>query len=163
MKLNSYISNLHYIKLSLLFFLACWFFLAALSNLGDFLVANHFINDITFRSNNYTEVQAALAVYSISKSLLNIIFIAILVIEFTSALLFSLSFFRFLLGYQTWFTIHLAFMLSMGLWASFLLSEELLIFYKFEAVHLRWLTFEIVSFLVLHLLPDRYQRQVDII
>lgn len=48
-----------------------------------------------------------------------------------------------------------AFVAGAGLWAVFLVADELLLRYDLEAVHLRLLMAQMVSFLVVSLLPDR--------
>ena len=48
-----------------------------------------------------------------------------------------------------------AFIVSLGLWGAFILAEEVLLAYPLEAVHLRLLTAQLATLLVLTLVPEQ--------
>lgn len=56
---------------------------------------------------------------------------------------------------NAWPLINAAYGINMGLWATFLIIEEIFIAYSYEAAHIRLLSLELVLFLLIHLLHDK--------
>jgi hypothetical protein len=145
---------LFYIKLGCLLFWAVWFLVAFITNFFDFLNLIGWIPpQWHFHSGNYHSLENVVSIYHTPNSLLNLLFALDILAQGISAVLFFIAFFCFWRGIYIWQTIPLAFGISMGLWAVFLVMEEVFIAYSFESTHARLLIFEIVCLLMLYLLP----------
>ncbi|MBX3710205.1 MAG: hypothetical protein KIT56_09515 [Gammaproteobacteria bacterium] len=155
--MNNYSDNKYYgiyfIKVGILFFFFLWFSIAFSSNFIDFLNSLGITNEWRFHSGNYDAVKKTIQIYNAPQSILNFLFYSDILIQATSALLFFAAFLSFFRKRDAWRLINSAYGISMALWAIFLIIEEIFIAYSYEAAHIR-LLLELVSFLLLHLLPD---------
>ncbi|EKD54654.1 MAG: hypothetical protein ACD_60C00060G0022 [uncultured bacterium] len=147
--------GLFYIKQIILLFWGAWFFIAFLTNVTDFLMNTETISPTLFHSGDYSALAKVIHVYSTPHYFLNILFSLDVLIEGTSAFLFLIAALCFWKRVYSWQTINIAFLISISLWAVFLLMEEIFIAYSYEATHLRLLTSEMISLLMLHLLPHQ--------
>lgn len=147
--------DLFLIKQGLLIFWACWFSLAFLSNFVDLLTATHVINGWRFHSGNYEALAQVLSIYHTPHLILLLLFSMNTGVQSISASLFIIAAICFWRGNYMWPAIYLAFAISMGLWAIFLIMEEVFIAYKYEPTHMNLLLFELISLLALRLLPHQ--------
>lgn len=146
---------IHTIKLGCLLFWSMWFALACMTNLFDFMNIFTLIPpDWRFRSNNYMLLSQVLSVYDTQNWLLNFLFFCNTVVQGAVAIIFFGAVFLYAFKREPWFYINLAFGLSMALWATYLVLEEVFIAYAFEATHMRLFMFEIIMLLMIHLLPE---------
>ena len=141
------------LKSIILLFWGTWFFIACLTNLSDFLIVTDIISPSVFRSGNYSEWGKVLSIYPLPHYFLNVLFSLDILVQGVSAILFFIATVCFWKRLYVWRTINIAFIISMSLWAVFLIMEELFIAYPFEATHVALFVFEMVSLLTLHLLP----------
>lgn len=150
------IAGLFYIKLGCLLFWACWFLLAFSSNLFDFAYVFYGLPGTwLFRSGNYLFLTKMLSLYNMPKVFITTLFILGMIIEGIVAILFFLSFILFMCYQRISMLTNLAFGISIGLWAIFILLEEAFIAYSYEVIHIRLFIFEMITLLILHLLPHR--------
>jgi hypothetical protein len=148
--------GLFYIKLGCLLFWAVWFSVAFSANFFDFLnMEKELPLEWHFLSGNYQALATVLNIYHTPHGLLNTLFILDISIQAISAILFFVAVIYFLRAVCVWQTVNLAFGISMALWATFLVMEEVFIAYPFEATHVRLIVFEMICLLALHLLPHR--------
>src|SRR5579883_1461477 len=125
--------GLFYIKVRILFFWSCWFFIAFLTNLTDFLTQTHIITETTFRSGNYEALEKVIEIYHTPLCILNFLFIMDLLSQGFSAFLFLIATICFLRNSgNKWPSINIAFGISVALWAVFLVMEEIFIAYPYE-------------------------------
>lgn len=147
--------GVYYIKIGILFFFSLWFSIAFLSNFIDLLNSIGITNEWRFHSGNYDAVKKTIQIYNAHQNILNFLFYSDILIQATSALLFFAAFLSFFIKRNAWPLINSAYGISMALWATFLIIEEIFIAYSYEAAHIRLLLLELVSFLLLHLLHDK--------
>ncbi len=145
--------GLFYLKQIILLFWCIWFSIAFLSNLTDFLISTNTITSSLFRSNNYSALEKIIHIYNVPHYFLNVLFILDIFVQGLSAILFLIAAFCCWIRIYIWQTINMAFIISISLWAIFLIMEESFIAYSYEATHIRLFVFEMVSLLTLHLLP----------
>ena len=150
--------GLFYLKQIILLFWCAWFFIAFLTNFTDLLTTTHTMTASSFRSGNYSALEKVIAIHHTPHYLLNMLFILDIFIQGISAILFFTAAICFWRRIYTWQAINIAFGISMSLWAIFLIMEEIFIAYSYEATHIRLFVFEMVSLLVLHLLPHQYKK-----
>lgn len=147
-------AGVFHIKLMCLLFWGAWFFIASLSNLFDFIGALYGLPiNWHFHSGNYLALAQVLQIYNTPTIILNILFIIDTLVQMLSAILFSIAALYFYRFRQISLIVNAALGVSMALWASFLLLEEIFIAYSFEHVHIRLLVFEMITLLMMHLLP----------
>ncbi|KTD61088.1 hypothetical protein [Legionella spiritensis] len=144
---------LFYIKLGFLLFFACWFAIACLTNLVDLANAIHLTNEWAFHSGNLAALAKVLAIYHTPTWFLYALFCSDIIVQGTSAVLFAVASWQFGINRYPWPWINTAFGISMALWATFLVMEEIFIAYAFEATHIRLLILEMAALLVVHGLP----------
>lgn len=147
--------GLFFIKQGLLLFWSCWFAIAFLTNMMDFLVAKQIIIASNFHSDNYNALKAVISIYNTPHYILDLLFPLDILAQGISSTLFFIAAFCFWHRNNYWPWINIAFGISMFLWATFLILEEVFIAYSYEGTHIRLFMFEMVSLLMLHLLPHK--------
>ncbi len=147
--------SLFYFKQGILLFWCCWFFIAFLTNLTDFLITTDTMTASSFRSSNYHALGKVISIYNTPHYFLNGLFSLDIFAQGISAILFLIAAFCFWQRTYVWQTINIAFSISMALWAVFLIMEEIFISYSFEGTHIQLFMFEMVSLLTLHVLPQQ--------
>lgn len=158
---HSKFPELFYIKLGCLAFWSAWFLLAFLSNLFDFVKC---IQEYAlpswwkFYSGNCQALWKVFSLYNIPPTVFYTTFILNMLAQVCSALLFFWATLRFCITRTLNRLMHVAFGLSMALWAIFIILEELFIAYPFEATHMRLFLFEMLTLMMLHLLPTNNNR-----
>lgn len=146
--------GIFYIKSGCLLFFSCWFSLACLTNTFDFIHALYTLPNWHFRSGNYDALAKVLQTYHTPIWFLNILFTLDILAQGISAILFFISFLSFIKYKKITSVINIAFGISMALWATFIIMEEIFIAYSFEGKHIRLLGFELLILLFIYLLPN---------
>lgn len=145
--------TLHLLKRGILLFWALWFSCAWLSNVFDFLKHLEWVSVYwAFVSGNFTFVQNVLSIYKLPPLVAQILFIGVLLWEGIIAFCFWKAFVRFKNPINLQW-VNRAFMLSTGLWAAFLVTEEIFIAYLYEQPHLLLFLAQLICLLVIHTLP----------
>ena len=103
-------------------------------------------------------VHDVLNIYSNSGFILNTLFSLDILTQLSSAMLFFCAAWIFISKQKVSCYVNYAFGVSLGLWAAFILVDEILIAYGYEHNHQILLTFELVTFLSFYLLPDRIKE-----
>lgn len=147
--------DLTFLRRGLLLFWAVWLTIVCSTNVCDGLKALRLLgDDWRFASGNFAYVVETTAHYQVPNWLNSVLFTGVILWEGTAALLY----------WRAWRLFHapraialaarvVAFATSLGLWAAFIIAEELLIAYKVEAVHWRLFTANLATLLVMYLLP----------
>jgi hypothetical protein len=154
--MNKPMLGLFAIKLGCLLFWFGWFSLACLSNLFDMINALYGLPaEWHFVSGNYVAVAKVISIYSLPDFCLNLLFSLDILIQAACALLFFLAAWAFWKQKELPTLVNYAFGLSMGLWAAFILMDELFIAYAYEGTHLNLFAFELLTLLALHELTPK--------
>ncbi len=139
-------SNL--LKRVLVLFWAVWFTVVLATNLCDAAKAMDVLEASgTFASGNYALVVQTTARYGPPAWLNGLLFAGVIAWEGLAALLFWLA-----LGKRSF--LYAAFTAGLGLWAAFMVADEVFIAYPIEATHMRLFIAQLASLLAIELLPD---------
>jgi hypothetical protein len=111
----------------LLLFWGAWYFIAASSNLTDYLIQSRLIDSLSFSSGNYAMVEGVLSKYSLSQSLTPWLFPLIIAGEFGISFAFLLRLFEK--------TKQNPYLFACAWWCLFLIVDELFISYAYSATH----------------------------
>ncbi len=144
------------IKRGALLFWALWFSIALSTNITDGLKAFEVLPDTWgFASGNYLFMQTVTSIYSFPEWLVAVLFLGVLLWEGLAMWLFWRAFkdFKGIKG-PGLDHAYTAFAVSLALWASFMLADEILIAYEVEQVHRTLFGLELITLLALRLLPD---------
>ena len=144
------------LKRGLLAFWATWFAIAAITNLMDGLKALEILPSTwSFASGNYALIIEVAHAYNPPPWLTTNLFLGAIVWEGLVSFLFWQAFKTYKGADQgSLALIYLAFTASLGLWASFILIDEILIAYTIESSHRQLLGLQLLSLLAFRLLPD---------
>lgn len=146
-RLSSDIGNAMKFKLKpiILAFWALWFSLAVLTNIFEIFKHLQVLPmQWWFHSQNFTLIKLVLDHAHLSTKVAWFVFAAVLIGEAFCCATHIRAFIT-----QRWEHILYAFTCSMSLWFAFVIAEEILIAYSFEAVHIRLLLLEGLSLLML--------------
>jgi hypothetical protein len=143
-------------KLGLIAFWALWFGITFVTNLCSALKARRMLSQRwKFASENYRAVADAASVYDSTGRLAFFLFIVVLVWQFAAAILFAGA------AALWWTSINMdrsaanaAFALGLGLWAAFMLADEIFLQYERESPHATIFIAQVVSWMALYVLPD---------
>jgi hypothetical protein len=142
------------LKRALLFFWAAWLALVFLTNLLDGLKALGLLAESwPFASGNYRFMVETTARYHPPAWVNGLLFAGVVGWEAIAAVLFAWAALSFR-GRGEQRGLYPAFLVSLMLWAAFLIAEEVCIAYTVEAVHFRLFTAELATLLVVELLPE---------
>jgi hypothetical protein len=144
------------LKQGILLFWALWLSIAWLANACDGLKACHLLGPgWTFTSGNYALMVETTEKYHTPLWLNAILFLGVILWEGGSALLFWAAFSAFHGMHQSGGqALYPAFLVSLALWAAFIIADEVFLAYETEATHLRVFVAQIISLLALALLPE---------
>ncbi len=148
------------IKWGIVFFWALWFSVVLASNLADGLKAAGALPEgWVFTSGNYALILKITSVYSPPKWIVVGLFCGVLIWEGVVTVLFwrAVSGFK-RTGAEDLSRVYTAFCASLGLWAALLVSDEVFLAFKMttlEAAHLSFFSGQLLSLLVIQLLPDK--------
>ena len=155
---DNQVYGLFFIKLGLLLFWASWFAIAFITNTTDFLITKQIVTTSPFHSGNYNALKSVISIYHTTDSTLYLLFLLDISAQGISSILFFTATFCYWNKTNFWPSTNLAFGISMCLWATFIIFEEIFIAYSYEAAHIRLFMFEIISLLALHLLPHQQEK-----
>ena len=148
------------LKRALLFFWAAWLTVVCVTNALDGLKALGLLAEAwPLASGNYRFLAETTARYGSPAWLNGLLFLGVVAWEAVAAALFWRA------GWRSrdrkgpgGGAARAAFAAGLGLWAAFLLADEVLIAYPVEGTHLRLFTAQLVTLLVVELLPDESPR-----
>lgn len=143
------------LKRGLLFFWALWLSIVCATNVLDGLKALAVLPPTwSLASGNYAFMVKVTAIHQTPSWLVDMLFAGVVLWEALGALLFWRAFFKFR-GLASGFApVVLAFSVTLALWAGFIIADEVFISYQVEDAHRSIFLFELVTLLVVRLLPD---------
>jgi hypothetical protein len=144
------------LKQALLLFWAIWLTVVFTTNVLDGCKAVGLLAaDWPFASGNYHFLTETTARYGTPTWLNGVLFTGVVGWEGIATLLFWLAWLRFRgRGKSGMRTVCAAFTASLGLWAAFLVADEIFIAYAVEATHLRLFIAQLATLLAVELLPE---------
>jgi hypothetical protein len=144
------------LKQGILLFWALWLTVAWLANTCDGLKACHLLGARwKFASGNYTLMVETTRKYRTPRWLNAVLFGGVILWQGWAALLFWLSISVFQgLHRPGGNALYAAFLVSLALWATFIVVDEIFLAYEAEDTHLRVFTAQAISLLVLVLVPE---------
>lgn len=138
-------------KRIILGFWAFWIGIIAMTNLFSLLKAVRLIDrGFLFASHNFELVRSYLATYRAPTSLAIIAFAGLVLWQFATAALFC----RAQADIHDKKAANAAISAALALFAAFLVAGEFFLRFDFEAIHIRIFMALLLSWLVIHLLPD---------
>ena len=144
------------LKLALLFFWAAWFCVVFLTNLFSGLKAAGFVDaEWKFASGNYAAVAKAVSVYGAPAWVPVLLFGGVVAWQLAAASLYAWAFYAsFLAGWISPGAMNAAFAAGIGLWAAFMIADEITIKYAYEQSHELLLVAQLASLVAMHVLPS---------
>lgn len=145
------------LKRGILLFWSVWISIVVLMNSGNALKAAGFLpSDWKLSSGNYQAIAHVTAIYGVPHWADAILFAGVILWESVALILFWRAFRTYpRSGASSWRAIYLAFTTLFGLFAAFILTDEIFHDYKVEADHRGIALLLLVSLLAMHVLPDR--------
>jgi hypothetical protein len=143
------------LKRVLLLFWAVWLSVVFLSNLADAGKGLGWLDEsCAFASGNWKLIQETTARYKVPAAVNTILFAGVIVWEAMASLLFWRAGWSFRGRSSARQVVYPAFMSSLLLWGSFLVTDEVFIAYTLESTHLRLFTAHLLTFMAIELLPE---------
>lgn len=144
------------IRRGLVVFWAVWLTIVCATNLCDNLKGAGILpNDWMFASGNLQFMRKVVARYFPPEPLSMILLAGVIAWEgLAAALFFRAAFHLRTTSDHVSREVTTAFAAGLGLWAAFIIADEIFIVYDVEATHFRLLIAQLVSLLFLELLPD---------
>ncbi len=145
-----------FLKRCLLAFWAIWFSIVCATNVVDLLNgSNILVPPWRFASGNWDFVQLTTARYQPPPWLNLVLFAGVIAWEGLAALLFALAWLIARGRVSAAQASYPAFVVSLPLWAAFMIADEICIAYQVEATHLRIFIALLATLLVIQLVPER--------
>ena len=143
------------LKLALLLFWTAWFAVVFLTNVfGGLKAMGALPPSWKFASGNYQAVAKATARYGPPVWLPPVLFVGVVLWQLAAAALFAWAAGAWLLdGRLDWRAVNLAFGAGIGLWAAFMLADEIVLKYEFERTHELLFIAQLASLVAMHVLP----------
>jgi hypothetical protein len=150
-------ANATALKRALLFFWAAWLTAVFTTNLLDGLKALGLLAPTwPLASGNYHFLAETTARYGSPDWLNGLMFLGVVAWEAAAAALFWRAGWRFDgRGRRGAAAARAAFTVGLGLWAAFMLADEVCVTYAVEGTHLRLFTAQLVTLLAVELLPEQ--------
>jgi hypothetical protein len=144
------------LKLGLVVFWSLWITVVFLTNLFEGLkILSVLPEDWPFASGNYKYVSEATSAYALPPWATGLLFLGVIGWEGTATVLFWRAVARYIgVGSSAIEFVNTAFSVSIGLWAAFMLADELFRAYRQQTTHVLLLIGQLVSLLAIHVLPD---------
>jgi hypothetical protein len=143
------------LKRLLLLFWAVWLSVVFLSNLADAAKALGWLDEsCPFASGNWKLIQETTVRYETPAAVNAVLFAVVIVWEAVAALLFWRASWTFRGRISARQVVYPAFTVSLLLWGSFLLADEVFIAYTLESTHLRLFVAQLLTLLAIELLPE---------
>lgn len=149
-----------YLKAGIILFWCLWYTTAASSNLSNLLHLTGILSpSMTFNSHNFAFILSAIKIYHIPRPVGYVLFLIDIIWQWSICIFFWITFYLFAKRSENTFTlINWTFGLSIALWCTFVILEELFIAYKFESVHMRLIILNLLSLLFIHLVPANQEQ-----
>jgi hypothetical protein len=150
------VSTIFFLKLGMLVFWGAWYVTAFATNICDMLQALRILpNTWRFASGNLQSVIKTTAIYSTPRRLPHLLFFGVLCWQFLVWLSFGWAIISSLAaGAINVDAMNMAFFLGLGLWAAFMLADEIFKQYDTEHAHALFFIAQLTTFIALHLLPS---------
>jgi hypothetical protein len=149
------------LRLGILCFWASYFTVVFGSNAGDALKQLGLLSEsFAFASGNYALVYRVTRIYGVTSTAVAALFAGVLAWQIAAALSFWRAFLFAARDRGQSLGVNTAFVLGLGLWAAFILLDEILIAYEtpgLETTHLGLLSAQLLSLVVFHSLLARTQ------
>ncbi len=143
------------LKRSLLLFWAVWLSVVFLSNLADAGKESGLLGEWwIFASGNLKFIKQTTALYGNLELVNALLFAGVIVWEGMAAFLFWRAAWTCRGKRSGRNHLYLAFTASLCLWGAFVIADEICIAYALESTHLRLFTAQLVTLLVMELLPE---------
>ena len=144
------------LKQGIVLFWAIWLSVAFSANAFDGLKALKIMREgWRFASGNYALMVETTRRYLLPAWLTRVLFLGVVLWQGLSALLFWYAFSTFHgMHFPGLRALNMAFLVSLALWAAFMIADEIFMAYDAEAAHMRIFIAQLLSLLVLHLLPE---------
>jgi hypothetical protein len=148
--------NLFGLKLGLLFFWAAWFAIVFVTNLFSALKAAGVLGESwKLASKNYEAVAKAVSIYRAPAWLPRLLFLGVVLWQLFAAALFACALvFSYRAGMLDGPAVRAAFTAGLGLFAAFMIADELTIKYAYEQAHELLFIAQLASLGALYLLPS---------
>jgi hypothetical protein len=149
-----------FLKRTLMAFWAVWLTLVCITNALDGAKALGVLGEAwAFTSGNYRFLVETTSRYGTPAWLNGLLFLGVICWEGLAALFFWLTCLRFRGKGREGGTplLHIAFTVSLMLWAAFMVADEVFIAYAVEATHMRLFIAQLTTLLVIDLLPEGSQ------
>ena len=152
----SRVTTLFPLKLALLFFWAAWFSVVFLTNLLSALKAAGFVEaKWKFASTNYAAVAKAVSPYGAPSWVPALLFGGVVAWQLVAASLYAWAFCASLAaGAISMPAVNVAFAAGIGLWAAFMVADEITIKYAYEQSHELLFIAQLASLVAMHVLPS---------
>lgn len=138
---------------ALALFWALWFAIVFLTNaFGALRAAGRLRPDWKFASRNFESVAKAVSLYSAPPWVARTLFAGVLLWQLAAALLYGAAFAAYALGMPSLALLDLAFGTGIGLFAAFMLADEITIKYAYEQAHELLLVAQLASLALVHAL-----------
>jgi len=144
------------LKQGIVCFWAIWLSVTFFANTFDGLKALKIMGEgWRFASGNYAFIVETTRKYSLPTWFAGLLFLGVVLWQGLSALLFWYAF-STLHGtpFPGLLVLDLAFLVSLALWASFMIADEIFMAYDAEATHMRIFIAQLLSLLILYLVPE---------
>jgi hypothetical protein len=144
------------LKLALLFFWAAWFCVVFLTNLFSGAKAAGLLGDTwKFASGNYAAVAKAVSLYGAPAWVPAFLFAGVVAWQLAAAALYAWAFYvSFAAGWIAPTAMNTAFAAGIGLWAAFMIADEITIKYAYEQSHELLFIAQLASLVAMHVLPS---------
>ena len=143
------------LKLGLLSFWAAWFAIVFLTNLFSGLKsAGALPKSWKFASGNYETVAKATSVYQAPLWVPRVLFLGVVLWQLVATALYGWAFASSLkAGTLDWSAVNTAFAVGLGLWAAFMIADEITIKYAYEQSHELLFVAQLVTLVAIYVLP----------
>jgi hypothetical protein len=143
------------LKLALLSFWAAWFAIVFLTNLFSGIKSAGVLPESwKFASKNYAAVAKATSLYQAPPWVPRLLFLGVVLWQLVAAALYGWAFASSLETRMVdWSAVNTAFAAGLGLWAAFMIADEITIKYAYEQSHEMLFIAQLVTLVALYLLP----------
>jgi hypothetical protein len=150
------VTTLFLLKLALLFFWAAWFCVVSVTNLFSALKAAGFVGAAwKFASTNYAAVAKATSLYGAPSWVPALLFGGVVTWQLAAASLYAWAFCAsFAGGAIAAAAVNAAFAAGIGLWAAFMIADEITIKYAYEQSHELLFVAQLASLVAMYVLPS---------
>lgn len=150
------VTTLFLLKLALLFFWAAWFCVVSITNLFSALKAAGFVDAAwKLASTNYAAVAKAVSLYGAPAWVPALLFGGVVAWQLAAASLYAWALCSSLAaGAITVPAVNAAFTAGIGLWAAFMVADEITIKYAYEQSHELLFIAQLASLVAMHVLPS---------